>query len=342
MKVIRLHSAGDIRLHEEEIPRPLDGESLLQVTAVGICGSDVLWFQQGGIGETRLSSPLVLGHEFAAVTEAGRRVAVDPLINCGRCVQCLEGNPNFCEALVFAGHGRQDGALREFMAWPSRSCFPIPDTLSDADGAMLEPLGVALHSVDLAHLKHEMRVAVLGCGPIGLLILQLVRLFGVRHILATEVLPHRLEAARTLGATDILLAEPATPLVPAADDHMQADFDVVFEAAGANAAVETAVNIVRPGGIIILVGIPPDDRISFNASTARRKGITLKLVRRMKHTYPRAIQLVAEGLVDVRSLVTHRFPLERAGEAFSAAGRRDGIKIVIEMKLRTGKERENV
>lgn len=331
MKVIRLHSAGDLRLHEEEAPRPVDGEALLRVTAVGICGSDLVWFQQGGIGETRLSMPLVLGHEFSGITEGGRRVAVDPSISCGRCVHCLEGNPNFCETLVFAGHGRQDGALREFMAWPSRCCFPIPDNLNDADGAMLEPLGVAMHSVDLAHLKHEMRVAVLGCGPIGLLILQLISLFGVRHILATDVLPHRLEMTRVFGATDSRLVEPATPLVPAADDHIQADYDVVFEAAGANAAVETAVNIVRPGGMIILVGIPLDDRTSFNASMARRKGITLRLVRRMKHTYPRAIQLVAEGLVDVRSLVTNRFPLERAGEAFSMAAKREGIKIVIEM-----------
>jgi L-iditol 2-dehydrogenase len=332
MKTLRLYGAGDLRLQEEDPPRPAGDEVLLQVKAVGICGSDLLWFLQGGIGETRLSSPLVLGHEFAAVTEAGRRVAVDPSINCGRCVQCLEGNPNLCGKQVFAGHGRQDGALREFIAWPDHCCFPIPDGMSDAEGAMLEPLGVALHAIDLAHLQHEMRVAVLGCGPIGLLILQLIKLFGVRHILATEVLPHRLEAANAFGATDALLVHPDAVQIPSADGGGRQDFDVVFEVAGANAAVETAVDLVRPGGTVMLAGIPPDDRTSFNASTARRKGITLKLVRRMKHTYPRAIQLAAEGLIDVRSLVTHRFPLDRAGEAFSAAAKREGIKVLIEMK----------
>ena len=333
MKAVRLHACGDLRLHEEAVPYPVDGENLVRVTAVGICGSDLLWFEQGGIGDARLSAPLVLGHEFSGVTEEGRRVAVDPAVSCGGCELCRAGNPNLCESVVFAGHGRQDGALREFLAWPSRSCFPIPDTLSDADGVMLEPLGVALHAVDLAHLNHDMRVAVLGCGPIGLLILQLVRLFGVRHILATDILPHRLQAARALGATDCRLVDRESAGQSIAGDPGTAYMDVVFEAAGDNAAVETAVDIIRPGGKILLVGIPTDDRTSFRASVARRKGVTFLLVRRMKHTYPRAIRLVENGLVDVRSLVTHRFPLERAGEAFSTAARREGIKVIIEMKL---------
>jgi L-iditol 2-dehydrogenase len=326
MKVVRLHAAGDLRIHEEPKPQPAEGEILLRVRAVGICGSDLHWFTEGEIGEARVDEPVVLGHEFAAVAADGRRVAVDPSIPCGECEQCREGNPNLCEKVIFAGYGKQEGALREYLAWPERNCFPIPDSLSDADGVMLEPLGVAIHAVDLAHLRHEMRVAVLGCGPIGLLVLQLVRLFGVKSILATEVLPHRVEAARSLGFKDCRLVEKrATALAGVEPPH------VVFECAGENAAVETAVNILRPGGKILLAGIPPDDRTSFRASVARRKGITFRLVRRMKHTYPRAIELVEKGLVDVRSLVTHRFPLEKAAEAFAAAARRDGLKLIVEM-----------
>jgi L-iditol 2-dehydrogenase len=327
MKAVRLHAPGDLRVHDEVIPHPAAGEILLRVTAVGICGSDLHWFEEGAIGEARLADPAILGHEFAGLTEAGRRVAVDPSIACGECEFCREGNPNLCEKIVFAGYGKQDGALREYLAWPERACFPIPDSISDSDGVMLEPLGVALHAVDLAHLRHDMRVCVLGCGPIGLLTLQLVRLFGVRSILATEVLPHRLEAARALGFADCRLVEKdATALSGVEPPH------VVFECAGENAAVETAVNILRPGGKILLAGIPPDDRTSFRASTARRKGITFLLVRRMKHTYPRAIQLVENGRIDVRSLVTHRFPLDRAQEAFAAAAKREGIKVIIELK----------
>jgi L-iditol 2-dehydrogenase len=327
MNVVRLHGPGDLRLHQEAVPRPAAGEILLRVSAVGICGSDLHWFEEGAIGEARLTDPVVLGHEFAGVDEAGRRVAVDPSIACGECEICREGNPNLCENIVFAGYGKQEGALREYLAWPERVCFPIPSTISDADGVMLEPLGVAIHAVDLAHLKPDMRVAVLGCGPIGLLILQLVRLLGVRRILATEVLPHRLEAARRLGFDDCRLVEQsAVTLADAEPPH------VVFECAGDNAAVETAVNILRPGGKILLAGIPPDDRTSFRASVARRKGITFLMVRRMKHTYPRAIELVQNGRIDVRSLVTHRFPLPRAREAFAAAARREGIKVIIEVK----------
>jgi L-iditol 2-dehydrogenase len=326
MKAVRLHAAGDLRIHVEPVPRPAEGETLLRVKAVGICGSDLHWFGQGGIGDARLAAPLILGHEFSGVDEAGRRLAVDPAISCGTCDLCRAGNPNLCESVVFAGHGRRDGALRERLAWPSANCHFLPEALSFADGAMLEPLGVALHTVDLAHLAHEMRVAVLGCGPIGLLVLQLVRLFGVRHILATEVLPHRLQAAKALGADECRQVDKDAVRL----DRIE-PADVVFECAGTNGAVETAVDILHPGGRILLAGIPDEDRTSFRASTARRKGITFLLIRRMKHTYPRAIQLVEKKLIDVRSLVTHRFPLEKTQEAFAAAAKREGIKVVVEM-----------
>ncbi|MBN2083760.1 MAG: alcohol dehydrogenase catalytic domain-containing protein [Anaerolineales bacterium] len=325
MKAVRLHAVGDLRMHEEAVPFPAEGEALVRVAAVGICGSDLHWYGQGGIGDARLSAPLILGHEFAGTTGAGRRVAVEPAVSCGECELCREGNPNLCEKVVFAGHGRQDGALREFLAWPGRACFPIPETMNFEDGVMLEPLGVAIHAVDLAQLRHEMRVAVLGCGPIGLLVLQLVRLFGVRHIFAAEVLAHRLEAARSLGADECRQVEEQASSLDGIEPP-----DVVFECAGTNGAVETAIDILRPGGRILLAGIPDDDRTSFRASVARRKGATIMLVRRMKHTYPRAIQLVGEKLLDVRSLVTHRFPLDRTEDAFQAAAKREGIKVVVE------------
>jgi L-iditol 2-dehydrogenase len=185
--------------------------------------------------------------------------------------------------------------------------------------------------MDLAHLRVGMRVGVFGCGPIGLLILQLARQAGASSLIATDVLPHRLEAACLHGATHVF---PATdPLASEALGQVAGPhgLDVVFETAGDNAAVEAAVAHARPGGKVMLVGIPPDDRTSFSASLARRKGLTLRLVRRMKNTYPRAIHLVATGRVDVRSLVTHTFPLEKAAEAFALASRREGLKVVIQV-----------
>ncbi len=328
MKTLRLHNPGDLRLHDEPVPVPGAGEKLLRVTAVGICGSDLHWLNEAGIGDARLDKPLVLGHEFTALTDDGVRVAVDPAIACGVCEYCKRGDPNLCENLVFAGHSSQDGAMREQMTWPERCLYPIPNQVSDADGVMLEPLGIAIHAVDLAHLKIGMSVGIFGCGPIGLLILQLARLAGASEVLATDVLPHRVEAAQLHGADEAYVVENSI-------DNQQLmrlagrKLDVVFEAAGEDAAVEMAVAAARPGGKVILVGIPSDDRTSFTASTARRKGLTLKLVRRMKLTYPRAIQLVESGKVNVRSLVTHTFPLDRATEAFAVAARRDGLKVVI-------------
>jgi L-iditol 2-dehydrogenase len=331
VRVLRLHGKGDLRLHDEERPRPRPGETLVRVGAVGVCGSDLHWFGNGAIGETALARPLVLGHELAGVTEDGRRVAVDPAVPCRACPLCLEGHPNLCEGILFAGHGETDGGLREWMAWPERCLVPLPAGLDVAQGALLEPLGVALHAVDLAHLRHGDRVGVFGCGPIGLLVVQVARLSGAGQVVATDVgeRPHRLEAARRLGA-----------LVHAADGGREAKairesaggraLDVAIEVAGENAAVDAAVDSVRPGARVVLAGIPAEARTSFVAATARRKGLTIVLVRRMKHVYPRAIRLVESGRMDLLSAITHRFALDRGKDAFLAAARREGLKVMIE------------
>lgn len=331
MKSVRLHGTGDLQLHEEEIPVEGAGDKLVRITSVGVCGSDLHWFSEGGIGDAKLERPLVLGHEFAGVTSDGQRVAIDPAVPCGHCEFCEHGHPNLCENLIFAGHGMTDGAMREWLTWNERSLFPIPDSLSDDDGAMLEPLGVAIHTIDLGKIKPGMSVGVFGCGPIGLLIIQLARLSGAANIIATDLLPHRIEAAKRYGASQAYFAEDDSRLsqIWAATDGR--GVHVVFDAAGAQEAIDDAFAAVRPGGKVILAGIPEDDRTSFSASVARRKGLTIKLVRRMKHTYPRAIELVSKGLVDVRSLVTHRFPLEQSAEAFQVAQRREGLKIIIEV-----------
>jgi L-iditol 2-dehydrogenase len=315
MKVARLHGVGDVRLHEEAEPVSAAGETLVRVTSVGLCGSDLHWFSEGSIGDAKLARPLALGHEFAGVTPDGKRVAVDPAIPCEVCEFCVEGNPNLCNNMRFAGHSLDDGGLRDVVAWPTRCLFEISDTISDADGAMLEPLGVAVHAVDLGKLKAGMRVGVFGCGPIGLLVMQVARAAGATDIFVTEPLPHRMEAAQTFGGKPWTAGQ---------------EVDVAFECAGVQAAVDDSVAAVRPGGRVILVGIPDDDHTSFKASIARRKGLTIKLSRRMKHTYPRAIRLVESGLVDVRSIVTHRFPLAQVAEAFAAAQRREGLKIVVD------------
>jgi L-iditol 2-dehydrogenase len=331
MKVVRLHSRSDLRLHDEPRPVPSQGEKLIRVKAVGVCGSDLHWFSEGGIGDAILEIPLVLGHEFAGELEDGQRVAVDPAVACRQCEFCQRGHPNLCPKVIFAGHGKTDGALREYMAWDEKNLFPIPDSLTDEDGVMLEPLGVAVHAIDLGHLRAGMTVGVFGCGPIGLLIIQLARLSGAATIIATDKFAHRVDAARALGADRSFITDGKPDVSPVLAATSKRGVDIAFEVAGEQGAVDDAFAAVIPGGKVILAGIPGDDITSFSASMARRKGLTIKLVRRMKHTYPRAIELVSQKRVDVRSLVTHRFPLEKTAEAFRMAERREGLKIIIEV-----------
>jgi len=333
VKAARLHGIGDIRVAEEDQPTPGTGESLVRVSAVGLCGSDLHWFTEGGIGDAQIQHPLVLGHEFAGVVQGGpndgRRVAVDPACPCGSCEQCLEGKRNLCPTVRFAGHGTNDGGLRDYVVWPTALLHPVPDALSDADAAMLEPLGVALHAHDLGKTQVGGVVAVIGCGPIGLCLVQLARAAGARQIVAVEPLGHRRAAAATMGA-DVVLDSGADNVAEAlAETTSGRGVDVAFEAAGSDEAVALSITAARPGGRVVLAGIPAEDRTTFPASIARRKGLTLKLCRRMNEMYPRTTRLAADGLVDVSSIVTHTFPLARVNEAFRAAGDRVGLKIMV-------------
>jgi L-iditol 2-dehydrogenase len=342
--VARLHAARDIRVNEEARPTNRPGEVLLRVTSVGLCGSDLHWYTDGAIGETRLDRPLVLGHEIGAIIEEGprrgTRVAVDPADPCGDCAICRGGHEELCTTMRFAGHGTTDGGLRRFMSWPERHLRPVPDSIGDAEACLLEPLGVALHAIDLGAVVPGMRVAVIGCGPIGLLVIGALRAAGIDDIVATDLLPHRVEAARVAGASQVLQARLAGGGPGARSAHQGesastepplAEADVVFECDGGEAAVEAAIRIAAPAGRVVLVGIPADDRTSFTASTARRKGLTLVVSRRM--TAPdldRAIDLAATGRIDLSSLITDCYGIEDAPQAFAALAARRGLKVVVQ------------
>jgi L-iditol 2-dehydrogenase len=316
MLVSRLHAAGDVRLHDE--PDPTGDGTLVEVTSVGICGSDLHWFTEGGIGDAVPAQPLVLGHEMAGVIRGGPddgvRVAIDPAVPCHHCEPCLDGWPNLCLNIVFAGHGATDGGLRQLLNWPANRLHRLPDAVSDDDGAMLEPLGVAIHAYDLGHVRMASTVAVVGCGPIGLLLVQLAFRGGATRVLAAEPLSHRLSAALASGAET------------AGQDAVA---DVVFEVSGSEAAVDRALRLAKPGARVVLVGIPDGDTTTFSASIARRKGLTLVTARRMGEVYPRAIALAAQKLVDLSSVVSDAYPLTKVSDAFEAAAARTGLKVVV-------------
>ncbi len=326
MKAARLSGPGVIAVVDEPRPEPGPGESLVRVGAVGLCGSDLHWFGEGGIGDALLSRPLVLGHEFGGTVEGGpldgRRVAVDPAIPDYTCDRCREGNTNLCPQVRFAGHGTTDGGLRKYITWPTGLLHPVPDNFDDATVAMLEPLGVALHCLDLGHVHLGSSAAVVGCGPIGLMLVQALLTAGVSRVVAVEPLEHRRDAAARSGAQLVLSPEQAAA-------HT-AEVDIAFEVAGTDDAVAITMQLVRAGGRVVLAGIPDDDRTTFPAALARRKGLTMAMARRMKEAYPRAINMVERGVVDIDWLASKSFALADAAEAFAVAARREGLKILVQ------------
>ena len=303
---------------------------MLAVTSVGICGSDLHWFTDGGIGENRIERPVVPGHEFAAVAVtgpyAGRRVAVDPAIPCRSCELCRMGYENLCPTVQFAGHGTLDGAMQEQLLWPDHLLHPLPDGVSDDAGALLEPLGVAIHAIGLSHVRPGADVLVVGVGPIGALAIQVARRQGAARVFAVEPHEHRRATALRSGADAAFSDEGGAEEV--LDATGGRGVDVVVEIAGTDAAIAIAVEACRPGARIALAGIPSGDYSSFPAAPARRKGLTFAMVRRMNDTYPRAIALAGDG-IDLDLLVTERHSLTEAAKAFRSASERHGDKVVV-------------
>ena len=347
MTAVRLHGPSDLRV--EKIPRPGPpgpGKVLLRVTTTCICGSDLHSYKDGRIGDVAIQEPLILGHEFAGVVEVvgpealdghfellrpGTRVAVDPAQPCWQCEMCEQGHPNLCHHLHFCGSYPDHGSLRQWLHMPARTCFPLPDSMDDVSAALLEPLGIAIQAVDLARIRVANSVAILGAGPIGLTILQLVKNSGAMPIFISDKFPWRLEMAKQYGAIPINCDE-VDPVQAVREATGAKGVDVAIEAAWADHSVQQAAEMARLGGRLVVVGISEEDRLEFKHSTVRRKGLTIRLARRMKHTYPRAMRLVERGAVELLGMVTHRFPLNKTPNAFALnAAYEDGvIKAVIE------------
>ena len=348
MRVSRLHGVRDLRLEEGPLPRPGVGDVLLKIASVGICGSDVHYYVEGAIGDQVVTAPIQMGHEFSAwVVDLGpgvadlpgadrlmgQLVAVEPAIPCGACESCRNGHPNLCPKVRFCGTPPIDGVFAEYAVMPAENCFLLPEGLTADEGALLEPLGIAIHTVDLAHLKVGHTVAILGAGPIGLLTAAVARAAGAGALYMTEPNPRRRAYALAHYADavfDPTECDVAKAIVAATGGR---GVDVAFEAAGAPETPDQAARVVRPGGKVIVVGIPVEDKMVMTASEVRRKGLTIKLVRRMKHTYPRAIRMVQTGMIDLAALATHRFALGSIVQAFElVAARDDGVlRAIIDM-----------
>jgi L-iditol 2-dehydrogenase len=323
MQAAFIHAIRDIRMGTLPVPSPANDRLRLAVAGVGICGSDLHYYLEGGIGAARIAEPFVPGHEFSARViddnaaaygfSKGQLVAVDPAEPCGACEHCHDAHPNLCPNVRFTGAPPYNGALTEQILARPEALFALPDSMTATEAVMLEPLGVAIHALDLARPEILDSVAILGAGPIGLLIAQLVRLTGAGPILMVDPLAYRREVALHHGA------EAAFASVADITERTKGrGADLVIEATNSPLGFAHAVDAARIGGRIVLVGIPEHDTYSgLVASAMRRKGLTIRMSRRMGDVYPRAIRLVAERKVDVTTMVTHRFDLADTGKAFA-------------------------
>ena len=344
VKAAMLTAPGRMEIRQCEEPRlHRDDQVLIRVEAVGVCGSDVHYFVDGCIGSQVVEYPWTIGHECAGtVVQAGAaaglslgaRVAVDPLIACTTCDQCLAGRENTCRAQQFMGNPHQaSGAMAQYVVMPARSCVPLPESVSFSEGALCEPLAIAVYAARMARLAPGQSAAILGSGPIGLSVLLALRALVGNDlaVFASDLLDYRLDFARRLGANHVFHGHDSD-LLAQVRRHRPLGVDAVFECAGEQETVDQALALLKPGGAVYLIGIPRSKTITVDFDLARREELTLQPVRRQNHCAQLTVDLVAQRKIDPRLLATHAFPLEQAQQALQTAQHyRDGvIKAIIQ------------
>ncbi len=338
MIAAQLMGIRELRIGDVEPPVIANAtDVLVNVKVVGICGSDVHNYVGGGIGARKVAYPFIPGHEasgeVAAVGAAvssvkpGDRIMIEPAHHCGRCDQCLAGRFNTCRKIQFlSSAGEMQGCMCEQVVVPEQNCFQIPDILSFEQAAVAEPLSIALYSVQQSiPMTPETPVAILGAGPIGLCTLMAAQSMGAQRIYITDKIPARLQVARAMGATWVGSPEQTDVVADISNQEPQG-LPVVFECSGDPEALDQAVELLGPGGKLIITGIPVGSRISLNIDLMRRKELTIFNVRRQNETVAETIALLAEGNVNVDALITHRVPLSEAKRAFDlVADYADGV-----------------
>ncbi len=343
MKTASLTNPGKITIREVAKPEIIsDTDVLLKIVAVGICGSDIHYFLNGRIGDQVIDYPFTPGHECAAIVEKtgpkvtrlkpGDRVAVDPAVSCERCDQCLRDRPHTCRKLRFLGCPNQlEGCLSEYILIPEQNCFPFDKSMTFTQGVLVEPLSIAVYAVNhLQDIKAD-KIGILGTGPIGFSVLLAAQKADIPAIYITDKIQSRIEAALNAGA--IWGGNPDESDIVGVIQNQTSGLDVVFECCGDQAALDQAIELLNPGGKLLILGIPEIDRISFNISRLRHKEISIQNIRRQNQCFQTAINMINNGSVEVDFMTTHIFPLDKAQNAFElASSYEDGvIKAIISL-----------
>ena len=343
MKAVAL--TGIRQMEVMDVPEPSikkDKDVLLKIEMAGVCGSDVHYYETGRIGSDTVEYPFIIGHECAATVNAvggavtrvkvGDRVAIEPAIVCHNCDQCKQGRENTCRNLKFLGcPGQVEGCLCEYLVMPEDCCFPIGDKLTFAQAVLCEPVAIAVYAVKQAGVQKSSDVTILGAGPIGLGCLVAAKAENVNTCYVTEKIKERVEVAKKSGATWV--GNPnEQDIIKEILRRRPAGMDVVFECAGQQETIDQAVELLKPGGKLMLIGIPRIRRISLVIERIRRKEIAIINVRRQNKCTQKCIDLIAAGKINVDFMATHRFNLKQTQEAFDmVAAYRDGVvKALIE------------
>ncbi len=332
MRTSVLLGTRDLTIEERPVPKPSADEVLVRVGAVGVCGSDVHYFREGRIGDFVVDAPLVLGHEVGGVIVAvgehvdpdrvGRRVAIEPQRPCGRCRECRIGRYNLCPDMEFYATPPIDGAFTEFVTIQSAFAHDVPDSVTDEAAALLEPLSVAITSVRKAGIVPGSTVLIAGAGPIGIITAQTARAFGAGEVIVSDLVEARRERALQYGATRVIDPRTQNPA------DLDVPIDAFIDASGAAPAVQSGIRAVRPAGTAVLVGLG-NPEMTLPVEDIQNREITVTGIFRYTETWPVAIQLVANGQVDLDSLVTGRFGLDEVEQALESDTDPDSLKSVV-------------
>lgn len=338
-----LRAKQDLKLEYRDKPKPGRGEVLIAVHSVGICGSDVHYWHDGFIGDFVVRQPMLLGHESSGTVielgddvkhlKVGDRVAIEPGVPCHECRYCKHGRYNLCPDITFLATPPVDGDLCRYHVHAAAFCYKLPDNVSFEEGALIEPLSVAVHACRRGNINVGQKILICGAGPLGLMCMLAARTCGAGDITVTDVLSHRLEIAKQMGATHVINVSGLDAKTAAARIHdiLGDEPDSTMECSGAEISIQMGMYATRRGGTMVLVGMSPPS-VQLPLVIATMKEIDIHGIFRYANCYQTAIGLVASGAISVKSMVTHRFKLEEGQKAFEMVRtKRDNpIKVIIQ------------
>jgi len=343
MKVAIMEGIGKMNLLEKDIPQPADDEVLVKLEYVGICGSDIHYYETGAIGNFIVDPPFVLGHESGGtVVEAGKnvkhlsvgdKVALEPGKACGKCEFCREGKYNLCPDMVFFATPPVDGVFQEYVAHDAELCFKLPDHVSTLEGALIEPLAVGFHAADQGNAHAGQTAVVFGAGCIGLVTLLALKAKGVSNVIVVDIIKKRLEKALELGAGAVVNGVEENAAAKILELTKGRGVDLAIETAGTQTTTNQCISVTRKGATIVLVGYSKTGKMMLNISGSLDKELTFKTIFRYRHIYPMAIEAVANGKVNIIDIVTNYFDLDDIQQAMdeSIRDKANIVKAVIKI-----------